>query len=162
METAIQQDEEVMGFWNELMEENEDAFETNIDKIFLAMKIAFQSIDVGRRNGWLALEEFADSGCGIGKSEIPLWEYYRAAVWMVVDIVSCEDPPGKIKMMLKTLLSAYHYTGYQAVQGFVYLTGTLMLLEGERADRALAFFRFLIPEKEQEAFDVYFQPVLER
>lgn len=64
-------------------------------------------------------------------------------------------------MMLGTLLLAYHYTGYQVVQGFVYLAGALMLLESERADRALTFFRSLVPDKEQEAFDIYFQPILE-
>lgn len=77
MEAAIQHDEAVMGFWNELMEENEDAFEMDIDKIFLAMKIEFQCIDTDRRKGWFAVEEFADSGCGVGQSEIPLWEYFR-------------------------------------------------------------------------------------
>lgn len=161
MVAAIQHDEGVIGFWNELMEKNEDAFETNMDKIFLAIKIAFQCIDIGWREGWLAVEEFADSGCGIGKSEIPLWEYFRATIWIVV-MVSCGEPPERIRMMLGTLLSAYHYTGYQVVQGFVYLAGALMLLEGERADRALTFFRFLIPNKKQGAFDIYFHPILEQ
>lgn len=161
MEAAIQHDEAVAGFWNELMEENEDAFETDMDKIFLSMKIAFQCMDIGLMEGWLALEEFADSGCGVGKSEIPLWEYFRATVWIVV-MVSCGEPPERIRMMLGTLLLAYHYSGYQVVQGFVYLATALMLLERERADRGLTFFRSLVPVKEQEAFDIYFQPVLDQ
>lgn len=161
MEAAIQHDEAVMGFWNELMEENEDAFEMDMDRIFLAMKIEFQCINIGRREGWLAVEEFADSECGVGQSEIPLWEYFRTTVWIVIN-VPCGKSPERIRMILRSLLSAYHYIGYQAVQGFVYLTGALMLLESERADRALAFFRSLVPDQEQEAFDIYFQPVLEQ
>lgn len=161
MEASIQHDEAVIEFWNELMEENEDAFETDMDRIFFAMKIDLKCIDIGRREGWLALEEFADSGCGVGKGKIPLWEYFKATVWIVV-MVSCGEPPERIRMMLGTLLSAYHYTGYQVVQGFVYLTSALMLLESERPDRALIFFRSLVPDKEQETFDIYFQPVLEQ
>lgn len=34
-----------------------------------------------------------------------------------------------------------------------------MTLEGESADSGLAFFRSLAPEKEQAAFDSYFQSV---
>lgn len=161
MEAAIQHDEAVIQFWNELMEENEDAFDTDMDKIFLAMKIALQCVDISRGEGWLAVEEFADSGCGIGKKEIPIWEYFRATVWIVV-MVSCGEPPERIRMMLGTLLLAYQYTGYQVVQAFVYLTGALMLLDGERTDSVLTFFRSLIPDKEQEAFDIYFQPVMEQ
>lgn len=159
MVAEIQQDEVVMGFWSELMKENEDAFETDTDRIFLSMKLAFQCIDVSWREGWLAAEEFADSGCGIEKSEIPLWEYFRATIWIVVDF---DKPPKTIRMMLGNLLSAFQYTGCQLLQGFVYLAGALMLLERERPERALAFFRFLVPDKEQEAFDIYFQPVLDQ
>lgn len=160
METAVQHDEEVMGFWNELIEKNGNAFAADGDKIFLAMKIAVQCMDISYRQGYLAMEEFVDGGCGVGRDNIPLWEYLRPSVWIVVQI-SFGETPEKIRMLLGTLLTAYQYTGYQAVQGFVYLVSALMVLESERADRGLAFFRSLVPAEEQAAFDSYFQSILE-
>ena len=158
MEAAIQHDEEIIGFWNELIEKYGDVFAVDGDKIFLAMKIAVQCMDISYRQGWLAMEEFVDGGCGVERDNIPLWEYLRPCVWIVVQ-VSCGETPKKIKMLLGTLLTSYQYTGYQAVQGFVYMAGALMTLEGESADSGLAFFRSLAPEKEQAAFDSYFQSI---
>lgn len=155
MGAGIQHDEEVLGFWNELMEENGDVFATHSEQIFLAMKIAVQCIDIGIRDGLLGMEEFVDGGCEIGKSEIPLWEYLRPSVWIVVDVCDLENG---IRKMLYSLLQAYHYTGYQAIQGFVYMVSAIVMMEGGSADSVLAFFRSLVPEQAQEAFDRYFQP----
>lgn len=155
MGAKIQYDEEVLGFWNELMEENKDVFSTYSEQIFLAMKIAVQCIDVGNRYGLLGMEEFVDGGCEIGKSEIPLWEYLRPSVLFVIELLGHVDLN---RRMLYALLEAYHYTGYQVIQGFAYMVSAIVMVEGGSADSVLAFFRSLVPEQAQEAFDRYFQP----
>lgn len=148
--------------WEELMEENGEAFETDRDKIFLAMKIAIRCVDLRRRWGYLAIEEFVDDRCGLGKDEVPLWEYLRPSVWMLIETTGEEMLGRQVKHCLMTLLAAYKYTGYKAIQGFVYLTGALMVLTVERGVRALEYFRSLVPDKYQESFDDYFRPVIEQ
>lgn len=160
MDAKIKQDNDILKFWEELMEENGDAFETDGDKIFLAMKIAIRCVDLRRKWGYLAMEEFVDDRCGLGQDEVPLWEYLRPSVWILVDLLG--EPRKRVRHFLTTLLAAYKYTGYQAIQGFVYLAGALMVLDFERAVRALDYFRSLVPDKYQESFDVYFRPVLEQ
>lgn len=153
MGTVLQNDEEVLAVWNKLMEENADAFETDIERTFLAMKIAVQCIDIGIGRGLLELEEFADNECGIRKSEIPLWEYFRPMIWLTVQVAFVV---GKARWLLYTLLESYHYTGPQAVQGFVYMVSGVVIVEGGNSRSVQEFFRSLIPEHMQEAFDRYF------
>lgn len=161
MGAEIQQDEEIIGLWNEIMEENGDAFLADADQIFLAMKIAVRCIDIGNREGLLAMEEFVDEGCGIGKSEIPIWEYLRPSVWIVIDM-GWGIMRDEIRRMLYSLLDAYHYTGCQMIQGFAYMVSAIVMTEGGSAKSVLALFRSLVPEQTREAFDRYFQPVLEQ
>lgn len=155
MESGIQHDDEILGIWNELMEESRDAFTEYTDQIFLVMKIVIQCIDISNRNGLLAMEEFVDDGCGVGKSEIPLWEYLRPSVWIVI-MMGYGDLQKAIRLMLHSLLEAYHYAGYQAIQGFIYMVGAIVMAEGGSAYSVMTFFRSLIPEQTQEAFDRYF------
>lgn len=160
MGVELQNDEAVSGFWNELMEENKDVFVTDRNQIFLAMKIAVQCIHIDNKEGLLGMEEFVDNGCGIDRSEIPLWEYLRPSVWLAIEM-SYGELKKMVRRALYSLLEAYHYTGYKVIQGFVYMVSAIVMTEGGNARRVLAYFRSLVPEQAQESFDNYFQPVLD-
>lgn len=153
----------IMQIWCSILKKNEDIFVSDRDEIFSVMETAFHCIDSSYRDGYLAMEEYVDGGCGKGKEEIPLWEYLRAAVRIVVDIAGIMDMDDKETIrMLAGFFLASQYTGCQAVQGCIYLMGASMIVERERADRALDHFRSLVPAGAAQAFDDYFQPVLDQ
>lgn len=155
MGVQIQNDEAVLSVWETMMEENRDVFDSDMERTFLAMKIGVQCIDLSVREGLLAVEEFADDECGIGKENIPLWEYFRPVVWIVVQ-VAWGDMLEKVRWMLYSLMESYHYKGSQAVQGFVYMVCGIVIAEGGSAESAQAFFRSLVPESQRDAFDECF------
>lgn len=148
----LQDDEAVAQVWEKIMEENGDAFASDVERTLLAMKIAVRCIDLSVREGLLAMEEYADDECGIGKSEIPLWEYFRPLVWILVEL-SWGDMEKKTRWMLYSLMESYHYAGPQAVQGFVYMVSGIVIAEGGSAESVQAYFRSLLPEELRNDFD---------
>ena len=143
--------EEVMNIWNQVLQENRDVFVTDKDKIFFAIKIVFQCRYVSQKEGLLALEEFVEQGCGMERSEVPLWEYLRLIVWLHV-----EEYQRQPAQML-TLYRVLDYNGIQAVVACVYLiSGVLFFLANRGNSELLNFFRALLPMKERKAFDEYF------
>lgn len=148
-----------MKIWHKILKENKKVFIDDRDKIFFVIKIAFHCNDSSYREGYLALEEFVDGGCGMEKERIPLWEYLRFTVQILVDRMDLEEQES-IKMMADVFLDS-QYTGYESVQGCIYLISAFFILKRIRADRVLELFRSLIPKEMQESFDIYFQFTLE-
>lgn len=146
--------EEAMNIWNQVLQENRDVFVTDKDKIFFAMKIAFQCRYISEKEGLLVLEEYVDDGCGMERSEVPLWEYLRLIVWVVVDEYSING--GLYGLMIR-LYKVMNYAGLQAVQACVYLiSGVLFFLANRESSELLNYFRALVPMEERKAFDEYF------
>lgn len=146
--------EEVMNLWNQALEENRDAFVTDRDKIFSVMKIAYLCRRVSEEEGLLALEEYVDEGCGMERREVPLWEYLRLIVWVVVDEYRID---GGLDGLMVHLYKVFHYTGCEAVWACVYLiSGVVFFLDSRRSSELLNYFRALVPVDERKAFDGYF------
>lgn len=146
--------EEAMNIWNQVLQENRDVFVTDKDKIFFAMKIAFQCRYISEKEGLLALEEYVDDGCGMERSEVPLWEYLRLIVWVVVDEYRIDG--GLYGLMIR-LYEVMNYAGLQAVQACVYLiSGVFFFLANRESSELLNYFRALVPVEERKAFDEYF------
>lgn len=155
-------DEFIMATWYHILKENKEVFITDRDKVFQAIKIVFQCNQTGRGDGYLAMEEFVDGECGVEQAEMPLWEYLRAVVRIIIDVsplMGLDDEESK-KVMAGMFL-ANHYTGCQAVQGCIYLIGMSMFLDRVRPHKLWKHFRSLVPDEAKEEFDQYFQPMLE-
>lgn len=147
---------EVMEIWHKVIEENRDVFEADGDKIFSAVKTAVQCRAVAKSDGFLALEEYVDSECRVEQSEIPLWGYLRTIIWILVDMEGAVDER-ILEWMLISLHKIWHYTGYQAIQGCIYLIFAFdFLISNQSADDLLLHYRSLVPEGMKAAFDVYF------
>lgn len=158
----MEMDELIMSIWHHVLKENKEVFITDRDEIFQAMKIVLLCNEIGIGEGYLAMEEFVDGECGVAQGEMPLWEYLRAAVRIIVDvpgIMVLDDMESK-KMMAGMFL-ANGYTGCQAVQGCIYLIGMSMFLDRVRGDKVLKHFRSLVPDEVKREFNQYFQPMLE-
>lgn len=147
---------EVMEIWHKAIEENRDVFEADGDKVFYAVKIAVQCRAIAKSDGLLALEEYVDGGCGMARSEIPLWEYLRTIIWILVDVEGVADEK-MLEWMLISLHEIWNYTGYQAIQGCIYLIFAFdFLISNQSADDLLLHYRSLVPEEMKAVFDVYF------
>lgn len=156
-EKIVDFNQKVMEIWNETVKENRDVFTTDVDKIFLAINIAVQCLDIARSEGLLALEKFVDEGCGLAKDEVPLWEYLRTIVWILVDVRGMAADGRIEQWMFVSLYEIWHYNGYQAVQGCIYLiVSFLFLMPAQTVDEMLEYFRSLMPEEAKKAFDIYF------
>lgn len=144
--------EQIIEIWDEIMAENKDVFETDAEKIFLAMEIALRCHDLGTRLGLLELEEYIWE---MNHDEVPFWEYFKPASWILINLALGDED--KV-WMLVSLFVSYKYTGYQAAQGCIYLIDMASLAsQWVSAGKMLGFFRTLVPKEKQAAFDNYFQ-----
>lgn len=149
--------------WNRVMVKNENIFQTDRDKVFLAMKIALRYSNVAYRYGLLSMEEFFESGCEVGKGNVPVEEYLGEITKILVDIGYLAELDGTdVLKSMEVLFLLRGYEGCEAVQACIYLMGAAHVVGHTPEDEAIEYFRSLVPPEAQGEFASYLGPALKK